>query len=102
LQITSVNPDIVCELRVVSLLDKPKFSALSYKWGSEVGKQDITLDGTKWEVTANLHDALLLIRHQWQRTFPGRELDSCQIWIDSLCINQDDVSEREQQVLIMG
>jgi hypothetical protein len=89
LQITSVNPDTVCELRVVSLL------------GSEVGKQDITLDGTKWEVTANLHDAPLLIHHHWQRAFPGRELDSCQTWTDALCINQDDFSEREQQVLIM-
>jgi hypothetical protein len=32
LEITSVEP-VVCKLSIVSLLDEPEFSALSYTWG---------------------------------------------------------------------
>jgi hypothetical protein len=50
------------------------------------------VDGERVEVTDNLYDALLRFRHPWS--------SRC-LWIDALCINQEDLVERESQVEIM-
>ena len=51
------------------------------------------LEGCKFEITRNLRDALYNIR------------DSSRIiglWVDAICINQQDDNERNQQVALMG
>jgi hypothetical protein len=53
----------------------------------------ITLDGVEWDVTVNLANALRFLRR------PNRLV---RIWIDALCINQDDPIERGNQVRLMG
>lgn len=71
----------------------PKCSAVSYEWGSKIREHDIFCDGRVLKVTANL--SLLLSKL--------RTPDSSQLlWIDAICINQDDLDERSQQVLLMG
>lgn len=52
----------------------------------------IICDGRKILVTQNLHNALGVIQH----SYPGYW------WIDQLCINQEDVQERNAQVALMG
>jgi hypothetical protein len=71
----------------------PKFTALSYTWGSRSdGQQRILVDGCCINITFNLHAGLTHIR----------EKDSnLVLWIDALCINQDDILERNRQVPLM-
>jgi hypothetical protein len=76
-----------------TLSDMSTCSAVSYEWGSNVRQHEISCDGRILKVTANL--ALLLSKFRKPRS-------SQLLWIDALCINQDDLDERSQQVSIMG
>ncbi|KAK8065524.1 hypothetical protein PG997_012271 [Apiospora hydei] len=83
------------QLDVVSLKSGgSNFQALSYTWEtpSESGFRGITLCGRPHSVTANLHAALRRLR---QKT------TSRVMWIDAICINQDDLEERAIQVTLM-
>ena len=80
-------------LRVVNLDDKPAFAALSYVWGTYgVARKTIQLEGVKKELTDNCWSAL------WHLV---KQLGSFTIWVDAICINQDDDSERAAQVSLM-
>jgi hypothetical protein len=70
----------------------PKFTALSYTWGSQEDPKTILLDGREATITSNLHAALTHLRQS-----ESKEV----LWIDALCINQQDVKERNQQVRLM-
>ncbi|KAM0151835.1 hypothetical protein ACHAQE_008340 [Botrytis cinerea] len=50
------------------------------------------LNGKPFYITSNLHSALLAIR---------RDNTSPRIWIDAICIDQNDDAEKEQQIKIM-
>lgn len=92
---TQERDPVVCTLVEVPFGDKPKFNALSYTWGdSAPDDPTITLDGFPFRVRRNLFDALVFLRHQ--TVYPVR-----QYWIDAICINQNDVDERNRQVRIM-
>jgi hypothetical protein len=82
--------EIQCSFSVVSLDDDPYYDALSYVWGDASEICYIILDGTIIPVTANLHGALLQARHT-----------TTTLWVDALCINQADLSERSSQVSLM-
>ncbi|KAL6802806.1 heterokaryon incompatibility domain-containing protein [Trichoderma sp. SZMC 28013] len=87
---------VVCTLNGVSFGDRPKFEALSYMWGTEKADDAITLNGHPFEVGKNLLDALLFLRGSIMSK------KTCQLfWIDAICINQNDVEERNRQVSIM-
>jgi hypothetical protein len=70
----------------------PKYEALSYTWGSEDSQNAILLDGKTFLVRDNLWEALIRLRMRDEERV---------LWIDAICINQDDISERNQQVRIM-
>ena len=95
---------VQCSLRVANLSDKPRYHALSYTWGpptpqaKERGTTDrrccpILCNGRIIHVTVNLHDFL-------QGLARGDVFDP--YWIDAICLNQDDVLERNRQVLNMA
>ena len=65
------------------------FVALSYTWGNPVPKSTISIDGRPFEITKNLELALRHLRLQ------RKEL---RLWADSICINQDDLEERNRHV----
>ncbi|KAI1335651.1 heterokaryon incompatibility protein-domain-containing protein [Xylariaceae sp. FL0016] len=68
------------------------FVALSYSWGPPTPVHRITLDDCSFFVGANLFQALLHIRlHE-------RIREGFRLWIDAICINQNDVAERSAQV----
>ncbi|PQE24049.1 heterokaryon incompatibility protein [Rutstroemia sp. NJR-2017a BVV2] len=72
-----------------------RYVALSYVWGSPADKKTIIVNGVEMQITQNLHAALLELRRStWVRR-------GVNLWIDALCINQDDLDEREQQVKLM-
>ncbi len=69
------------------------YTALSYTWGPVSQSQDILLDGHVFVVRQNLWDFLHIAR----QNYPG-----IAFWIDAVCINQDDIQERNQQVSLMS
>ena len=83
------------KLRNASLEDGPLFEALSYTWGlPATGNRVIRIDDQHdFPITENLFAALRRLRWRFTRR---------SIWIDAVCINQDDVVERGSQVSIMG
>ena len=82
----------VCELLHTSLLQKPQYVALSYVWGDQKSARVILVDGSPVCVTMNLYDAIMALRT------PSEILD---IWIDYLCINQQNNQEKNWQVELM-
>ena len=86
---------IRCELLPCDL-NRPgfcrKFEALSYEWGKSVWHHCIEVNGQDFRTHANLHAFLMVLRSPTNaRTF----------WADAICINQQDILERNQQVRIM-
>lgn len=103
------NDPIICSLSKASLTDSPcpAYETISYHWGR------------------------LSSNHEADKTFPARPLDESRVeilgrqmvvptraeqalrcmrlpdkprtvWVDSICINQADVLEQEQQIAVMG
>ncbi|KAK5118813.1 hypothetical protein LTR62_000022 [Meristemomyces frigidus] len=71
---------------------KQDYRCLSYCWETTIRDSAILVDGCRFAVTRNLHKALLNLRS------PTTDL---RIWIDQICINQEDHEERSYQVSIM-
>ncbi|KAF1955297.1 HET-domain-containing protein [Byssothecium circinans] len=88
-----------CEIVHANLLDKPKYEALSYTWATESGddapSSHIICSKSKCviHITANCEAALRRLRRQTARRT---------IWIDSICIDQSNIKERNHQVRQMG
>ena len=66
-----------------------EYIAISYTWGNSALVNTITYSGLKVLVTQNCYDALRTLR-----TIRETSL----IWIDALCINQNNIPERNLQV----
>lgn len=69
------------------------YTAISYVWGDPEHVDEVWLGQTSVGITANLGEILRDIRDVNK---------SLTIWVDALCINQDDILERNQQVRVMG
>ncbi|KAN0115561.1 HET domain containing protein [Hyaloscypha variabilis] len=88
---------IQCNLTKCSLDTDPEYYALSYVWGDPAATKNILIDGKKFPATTNLVAALEIISET--QTF---DHSSTFFWIDAICINQDDIEERNTQVQMMG
>ncbi|KAH8744227.1 hypothetical protein BGZ57DRAFT_709103, partial [Hyaloscypha finlandica] len=77
----SKSAPLLCVLRHVSLDENPSYEALSYTWRTEARTHSITLDRNDFPVTVNLYLALWTLR---------QEHDDYFIWIDAICIDQND------------
>ena len=78
------------------MVDPPSYEALSYVWGTTEDPVEIKVGHSGSEtlaITQNLAIALPYLRH---------EKDSRTLWIDAICINQQNFHERSRQVKIMG
>lgn len=75
----------------------PPFEALSYVWGSADTKVPVDCNNAPFSVTQNLVEALVARRNLMQNDTHQKPL-----WIDAVCINQADFTERAQQVQLMG
>jgi hypothetical protein len=85
-----------------SLQDELSFSALSYVWGDPHITENIIVDDVEFAVTLNLAAALKHAKTHWTRHHCDRDPASFRLWADAICINQQDVTERNQQVQIMA
>ncbi len=93
------------QLQHVSLALKPEYQALSYTWGrpahhlphewdDDQSKKLITVNSKTFRVRYNLFCALQVIRNTWR--------PDTLWWIDAICIDQDNVPERNRQVANMA
>ena len=83
-----------CSLETRSLDDKDlQFDASSYVWGDATHLMPILVDNKLFLVTRNLFEALHSFRKN--NVVPGL------LWMDAICINQQDVDERNHQVTLM-
>jgi Heterokaryon incompatibility protein (HET) len=84
-------------LEHVSLIDPGPYYALSYCWGNPTRYYYIALDGSTALVRSNLLSALVSVRKYQRKKYPDDHND-IRIWVDAVCINQNDGKERSQQV----
>ena len=68
------------------------YAALSYAWGDETQLATIRINGRPSRVTQNLERALRAFRDQEEFR------SDMKLWVDAICINQDDLEERSQQI----
>lgn len=69
------------------------YEALSYAWGDSNNLRPILINRHKFLITRNLYSALLHLRNRF--------LDRI-LWVDALCIYQNDNQEKGQQILLMA
>ncbi|KAH7252746.1 heterokaryon incompatibility protein-domain-containing protein, partial [Fusarium tricinctum] len=99
LKILSTHPDVSCELNITELDGQAEFNALSYVWGDPSVTETIYVNGNKVQVTTNLASAL---RHTPHHLDESKNTAGKRIWVDAICINQDDGAEKTHQVSTMG
>ncbi|KAL8357301.1 hypothetical protein RB598_002241 [Gaeumannomyces tritici] len=97
----SVQQDfpIHCDLETFPLDDCPEYEAMSYAWGGENGDSTQRCPiyiGPYWDVLVQTQNCSDMLRH----VRPGR--GSRLIWVDAICINQENDGERERQILSMA
>ena len=91
------NPDIIrCSLRHRSLRLKPTYIALSYVWGDPNVTVPILINGCELRITTNLAEALRQL-HAYAQADGTKS-----VWINALCINQQNDKEKSHQVQRMG
>ncbi|CZR67070.1 uncharacterized protein PAC_16969 [Phialocephala subalpina] len=103
IQPSSISERVLqCSLQTVSLKDDPQFAALSYVWGDAAVTEKVVINGVSMAVTTNLAAAFRSLWICWSKDEgnPVQELPVL-IWVDAICINQQDVHERNSQVRLM-
>jgi len=87
---------IQCELFEYSLQNSCEthlYDALSYVWGNSDEKLPIFIHNHSFDVTVNLHAALLRLRNHSMEQI---------LWVDAICINQAKREEKEHQIQFMA
>lgn len=120
------GPVLFLSTKVVDLNDQPVYDALSYTWGNPISVfrtqqeradaeaealelQTVVCDDRVMHIRQNLFEFL----HSWkqmlaaasekddERVKEAREVDllpPTELWIDAICINQEDIDEKSSQV----
>lgn len=82
-------------LEIVALSSEPRYIAISYCWGEKMGRIPIECGGAIVRVTPNLKSFF----NEIDPDFHDDELNL--FWVDAICINQRDITERNSQVGMM-
>lgn len=88
----TLDAPISCTMTAHPIESHPQYEALSYCWGDSVNSVSILCAGRMIHVTQNLWHAMRRLRQPDQERI---------LWIDALCINQQDIHERATQVGLM-
>jgi hypothetical protein len=83
---------IIISLNHVILDASVRYEALSYEWKSEEGSETVQCGSFSIAATKNLITALKALRHPDKPRW---------LWVDALCINQEDIDEKSKQIPMM-
>ena len=87
---------VIYEMDIVSLDENPHYVALSYTWGKPTPKVRLQISGHSKDVTPNLGaffaDFSTIVRQRKQPV---------SIWIDAICIDQENLLEKSTQIRLM-
>jgi hypothetical protein len=84
-----------CFLEQHQLGNLPPYAAISYAWDQSPVSEPVDINGVIWQVSKNVGD---ILRHLQPIDEDAQDV---LVWIDQICINQDDVLEKTHQVKIM-
>lgn len=87
------SSNIRCQMVTEPLEHSSGYEALSYMWGPLESTLDIEVDNSRVVIRNNLYAALKALR---------RKNEELRLWVDAICINQENVVERSSQVAIMS
>jgi len=97
LKIAAQDNRIFCSFGTTSIDDAPPYMAVSYRWGSPKRTHCLLItesnSATIIEINENCFKALCRITPQSTTRY---------VWIDAVCINQDDEEEKFHQIPLMG
>lgn len=98
-----VDGSIVCSIQTVNSDHHTgvEYQALSYLWGDPKPTRKTYVCDENYDVLHehHLHENLWQFLDKWQQP---RTQPSGLLWTDSLCLNQNDSEEKEQQIRRMG
>lgn len=80
----------LCDMALDSIVD---CDALSYCWGIPIFSQVLRLGQKQLRIIDSLKDALSVLRYHDNPRL---------LWVDQVCINQNDIEEKVQQVGLMA
>ena len=84
---------IECQLQRFSLATVPKYKALSYAWTDTPATRNIQMNGLPFLVRPNLYSYLQQLNKNGYNGW---------MFIDAICVNQNDHVEKSRQVSLMG
>ena len=85
---------VCCKMRHTGKVTE--HTAISYVWGPTSPSYRVLIDGGTFMVRSNLYDFLVQVRHS------KKDFDGVWFWVDAICIDQNNVAERNHQVSQMG
>jgi len=90
----AIPPPVKIQLRKAALDRQPAFWAFSYTWGDAAARTNILVgEQATLSITQSLEAALKAMRTPDEPVF---------LWVDQICINQDDSHEKTSQLPLMG
>lgn len=91
----NTDDPIQCHFTHVRLSERPLYEALSYTWGDQTDRFPILINGNGGTVDVG-HNCLFALLSLRKSDKPRT------LWVDALCINQTDETEKVAQIPIMG
>ncbi|TRX87933.1 hypothetical protein FHL15_011165 [Xylaria flabelliformis] len=85
--------EVTCHIKLHSLLNGDStYEAVSYAWSHVKGKKSIVIDDEKVEIPAAAEEVIRYLRYAKEPRV---------IWVDAICINQEDIREKGHQIALM-
>lgn len=82
-----------CSLDTVDIENLESYETISYTWGDSSSAAFVLCEGEEIRISANLEAALKQFRNDMKPRV---------LWTDRICIDQDNIIERSDQVSLMG
>jgi hypothetical protein len=93
LKVLKTRKSLHYDLLHIPLSETPPFIAMSYTWDNQARDRNILIDNSVLKVIENVHTMLPYLIGNIEENY---------FWIDGICINQDDIEEKNIQVSLMA